>query len=415
MVRGKRQSRPFHGKRLTLAPTKLPDASKRFIRTREAEVYGTAAAQIAAGLGAVPGTDQSLSNIVVPIIGSDQVLGIVAMEDYEREGAYGDAELRLLQTVAGSLGVALENVRLFNETQQALSRQTATADILRVISASPTDTQPVFDAIVATAVTLLGCDRAAFSRVVGSTYVPCAIATPAGSENDRWTEPVTIDATANFPSQAIVAKATVHIPDWDAIELPPRQKMIRDQTGARASLAIPLLRDSDALGVLILFRNRAGGFDAKEIALAESFRDQAVIAIENVRLFNETKEALEQQTATAEILRVISGSINDTQPVFDAIVQSCQRLLGGKAVALAMVAGYTGTNERATYTCIGDTVNLASRLEAHTKIAGRAILIDSATHADVGGIDADPLGAVEIRGKSQPVDVFAVAAPEQQD
>jgi len=328
-----------HGKRLTLAPTKLPDASKRFIRTREAEVYGTAAAQIAAGLGAVPGTDQSLSNIVVPIIGSDQVLGIVAMEDYEREGAYGDAELRLLQTVAGSLGVALENVRLFNETQQALSRQTATADILRVISASPTDTQPVFDAIVATAVTLLGCDRAAFSRVVGSTYVPCAIATPAGSENDRWTEPVTIDATANFPSQAIVAKATVHIPDWDAIELPPRQKMIRDQTGARASLAIPLLRDSDALGALILFRNRAGGFDAKEIALAESFRDQAVIAIENVRLFNETKEALEQQTATAEILRVISGSINDTQPVFDAIVQSCQRLLGGKAVALAMPIG----------------------------------------------------------------------------
>jgi len=80
-----------------------------------------------------------------------------------------------------------------------------------------------------------------------------------------------------------------------------------------------------------------------------------------------------------------------------------------------MVAGYTGTNERATYTCIGDTVNLASRLESHTKIAGRAILIDSATHADVGGIDADPLGAVEIRGKSQPVDVFAVAAPEQQD
>jgi class 3 adenylate cyclase len=80
-----------------------------------------------------------------------------------------------------------------------------------------------------------------------------------------------------------------------------------------------------------------------------------------------------------------------------------------------MVAGYTGTNERATYTCIGDTVNLASRLEAHTKVAGRAILIDSATHAEAGGIDAEALGAVEIRGKSQLVDVFAVAAPEQQD
>jgi signal transduction histidine kinase/CheY-like chemotaxis protein len=326
-----------HGKRLTLPPMKLPDSSKRFIRTREAEVYGTAAAQIAAGLGAVAGTDQSLSNIVVPIIGSDQVLGVLAMEDYEREGAYGDAELRMLQTIAGSLGVALENVRLFNETQQALSRQTATADILRVISASPTDTQPVFDAIVTTAVKLLGCDRAAFSRVVGSTYVPCAIATPAGSENDRWTDPVPIDPSANFPSQALVSKTTVHIPDWDAIELPPRQQMIRDATGTRASLAIPLLRDGEAIGVLILFRNRPGGFDAAEIALAESFRDQAMIAFENVRLFNETKEALEQQTATAEVLQVISSSVANTAPVFDKILDSCQRLFDSDQLGIFLV------------------------------------------------------------------------------
>ncbi len=108
-----------HGERLTLAPIPLPPPAKRFIETRQPEIYHNAAAQIAAGLGAVPGTDQSLSNVCVPIIGSDRVLGIVAMENYERENAYGEAEVRLLQTVAASMGVALENVRLFKEAQQA--------------------------------------------------------------------------------------------------------------------------------------------------------------------------------------------------------------------------------------------------------------------------------------------------------
>jgi GAF domain-containing protein/DNA-binding response OmpR family regulator len=498
-----------HGERLNLAPMKLPDSATRFIRTRAPELYRTAAEQIAAGLGAVQGTDQSLSNVVVPIIGSDRVLGILAMENYERENAYGETELRLLQTVAGSLGVALENARLFDETQrrareaaaladvgrelsssldlaavmngiarhakdllaagtsaiflpegdgrsyrtivalgdqagtlqstvieagrgiighllqsgkaelvndtradpralpipgtdpgaderlmvvpllqgdvvqgamavwrnggqpfgaqdleflnglslhasvalhnarlfdetqEALDHQTASADILRVISASPTDTQPVFEAIVETAVKLLACDRAAFSRVDGDFYVPCAIATPAGFENDRWTEPVRIDPAANFPSQAIVSKRVVHIPDWDAVELPARQEMIRAATGARASLAVPLLRDAQCIGVLMLFRSRPGGFGEKEIAVAESFRDQAVIAIENVRLFNETREALEQQTATGEVLQVISSSVADTAPVFDKILESCQHLFATEQLGI-FLAGDDG-------------------------------------------------------------------------
>ena len=111
------------------------------------------------------------------------------------------------------------------------------------------------------------------------------------------------------------------------------------RVGFRASLMLPIMRGSECIGTIGIVRKTAGAFSDKEIALMQSFVDQAVIAIENVRLFNETKEALEQQTATAEILRVISGSVTDTQPVFDAIVRSCRRLFAGKAVALAMPQG----------------------------------------------------------------------------
>ena len=257
-----------------------------------------------------------------------------------RSGAtqpFTQQQIDLLTTFGDQAAIAIENMRLFNETKEALNYQTASAEILRVISASPTDTQPVFDAITATAVRILNCDRAAFSRVEGDYYVPRAIATPTGFENERWTEPVRIDAAANFPSQAIVSKQLVHIRDWDAIELPERQKMIRATTGARASLAVPLLHDGACIGVLMLFRNVPGGFTPKEIALTESFRDQAVIAIQNAQLFNETKEALEQQKASAEILAVISSSVADTQPVFEKILQSCKHLFGGDELDVLLV------------------------------------------------------------------------------
>ncbi len=272
----------------------------------------------------------------VPLMRQGQAIGTIGVGRGE-PGAFPDHAVALLQTFADQAVIAIENVRLFNETQEALNHQTASADILRVISASPTDTQPVFDAITATAVRILGCDRAAFSRVEGNHYVPCSVHTPAGFENNRWTEPVPIDAAANFPSQAIVSKQAVHIPDWDAIELPDRQKMIRATTGARASLAVPLLNADQSIGVLMLFRNRPGGFTPREIALARTFADQAVIAIENVRLFNETKDALDQQTATSEVLGVISNSVADTAPVFEAIVRSCQRLFEGSNAIISLV------------------------------------------------------------------------------
>ena len=288
-------------------------------------------------LGARIRGKRAKSYLGVPIFVDGEAQGVISVQSTEKERAYREADERLLTTIAANVGVALANARLFNETQASLQQQTASADILRVISASPTDVQPVFEAIVETAVKLLACDRAAFVAVEGRNYRSTAVATPGGFENDRWREPQPIDAEANFPSQAIVRKATVHIPDWNAVELPPRQKMVQETTGARASLNVPLLREGEAIGALMLFRNRPGGFTPKEIALAESFRDQAVIAIENVRLFKETQEALERQTATAGVLQVLSGSMDDPRPVFEKILDSCQRFFEVTDVAVDLI------------------------------------------------------------------------------
>jgi GAF domain-containing protein len=125
----------------------------------------------------------------------------------------------------------------------------------------------------------------------------------------------------------IVSKAALHLPDWSAIELPAHEAEVLAQIGCHASLMLPLMRAGECIGVLGLLRAEAGPFSEQETALARSFCDHAVIAIENVRLFNETQEALEHQTATAEVLQVISSSVADTAPVFEKIMDSCKRLI----------------------------------------------------------------------------------------
>jgi signal transduction histidine kinase/DNA-binding response OmpR family regulator len=196
----------------------------------------------------------------------------------------------------------------------------------------------VFEAIVATAVRLLACDIAIVLRTDGHTFSPETGATGDGPLMDLGPSALPVDPVLNFPSRAIVDKAPLHLPDWSALDLPEHEKVIHRLLGARASLMLPLLRDGECIGVLALIRRSAGAFTAPEIALAESFVDQALIAIENARLFNETREALEQQTATAEVLQVISGSVADATPVFDKILDSCQRLFSSEELGIFLVS-----------------------------------------------------------------------------
>ncbi|MFO1313104.1 MAG: GAF domain-containing protein [Burkholderiales bacterium] len=256
-------------------------------------------------------------------------------------GEFDEKEVALAQTFADQAVIAIENARLWNETQEALARQTATADILRVISGSPTNVQPVYDAIVRTAVRLMSCHRVFVMRTDGRTFTPVAGLTSDGTELAAMARETVVDPQHNFPSRVITTRQPLHIPDWNAIDLPPHERQVQSLRGIRATLMVPLLREGDCVGVLALARTEAGAFADAEIALAQSFADQAVIAIENVRLFNETTEALERQTATAEILKVISSSVTDAKPVFEAIVHSCRSLFSDSVVALRLVRNGT--------------------------------------------------------------------------
>jgi two-component system, NtrC family, sensor kinase len=219
-----------------------------------------------------------------------------------------------------------QNAQLTADLRTALARQTATSDILRVISGSPTDVQPVFDAIVLTAARLLRCDRAFIQRCDSAGFWTVASAGSQGPVPITQSTKAPLDPDANFPSRAIVARKTLHLPDWSAIELPEFERGIRKIHGTNSALYMPLLREGECIGLLAIIGKRANMFGKSEIALAESFRDQALIAIENTRLFNETKAALERQTATADILKVIASSPSDVQPVFEKIVDSAARL-----------------------------------------------------------------------------------------
>ena len=250
---------------------------------------------------------------------------------------FADEELALLQTFADQAVIAIENARLFNETQEALERQTATSEILRAIAASPSNSQPVFESIVVSAARRLQCDLAFVFLSDERNYWPVAGANPEGLLSDLGPRSVPIDWAANFPSRALLSKETFYLPDWSAVELPPHERAIHELLGLSSCLYMPLLRDGEARGLLGLGRNRPSSFNASDIAQAESFRDQAVIAIQNARLFNETKEALERQTATANVLKVISRSVSEAAPVFEAILNSCQRLFGLEHIAIYLV------------------------------------------------------------------------------
>jgi len=290
------------------------------------------------------------SVLFVPLMNKGQAVGILSVTRTE-PGAFADHHVQVLRTFADQAVIAIENARLFNETREALERQTATADILKVIASSPSDVQPVFDAIVHSTNRLVGGFSTAVFRY-GDGKIHLAAFTPTDAEGDAALQssfPVPLE---QFPPYHLTLEgAPAELPDT---ETEPAARDIARARGYRSMLFAPLMNDGEAVGIITVTRVAPGPFGEQHTRLLQMFADQAVIAIKNVGLFNDVKEALERQTATAEILKVIASSPSDTAPVFEAIATSAKRLLAGYSATvfrfvdeIAHLAAFTPTTPAA--------------------------------------------------------------------
>ena len=254
------------------------------------------------------------------------------------------AQIKLLETFADQAVIALENVRLFQELKESLEQQTATSEILGVIASSPTDIQPVLDVVAETAARLCDATDAVIHRIDGDKLLAVA---NYGSLPTRRGEvrPIPMDRDS-IPGRTVIDRRTLHIHDLAAFPEPDLPATYARSLGVRTMLSTPLMREGIPIGTIHIRRMEVRPFTEKQIKLLETFASQAVIAIENVRLFKELqernaelREALEHQTATSEVLGIISRSPTDVQPVLDAIVESAARVCGIDNLGLRLREG----------------------------------------------------------------------------
>jgi GAF domain-containing protein len=340
------------------------------------------------------------SSIFVPMVWKGDVVGalfIARGHDEDLAPAFTRREMDIVESFADQAVIAIQNARMFGETQAALARQTATADVLRVISASPTDVKPVFDAIASTALRLLECDVTGILIRQGDTFTLSAGAITDGRVFEPSGRQSPIEPDKNYPSQVFSTGEMVYVPDASQVDLPEHEVEAFSKFEMQTAIFMPLLRNGECVGVLTFVRKIARPFTDAQIELAKSFCDQAGIAIENVRLFNDTQSALARQTASADILRVISASPNDVLPVFEEIVRVAVRLVKCDLVVTMMREGDV-LNQVAVATPDGLQMNpqkVSIPIDPEQNFPSRVLLENRALHIeDYLEFDLPPFEAV---------------------
>ncbi len=268
--------------------------------------------------------------VAVPLLKDGGLIGVLTV--YRKEvRPFTDKQIELLSNFAAQAVIAIENTRLLSELRQSLEQQTATSNVLEVISRSAFDLQAVFETVAESSVRLCGADRAFIFRYDGELLRMIA-AYNSPSEFKEWVAQHPIRPGRHSGSaRAALERRTIHIPDVRAD--PEYTYGAKTAEAIRTILGVPILKGDELLGVMMIYRLEVRPFTDKQIALVETFADQAAIAIENVRLFDAVQqrtsalsEALEQQTATSDVLNVMSRSTFQLQPVLDTIVQTASRL-----------------------------------------------------------------------------------------
>jgi signal transduction histidine kinase len=314
--------------------------------------------------------------LAAPLLREGVAIGNIIVRRLEVR-PFTDNQITLLKTFADQAVIAIENVRLFRELgarnaelREALEHQTATAEVLSIISRSPTDVQPVLDAIVESAAQVCGIDDVMMRLREGDVMVSRAHFGPISIAN--------AERSIDEPNYRWVREhGTLHVPDLRAAQ--NDFPMFGTGGGFSTFLAAPLRQQNQLIGTLNARRTEALPFTPAQIKLLETFADQAVIAIENVRLFKELKESLEQQTAMSEILGIIAGSPTDIQPVLDVVAENAARVCGANDAVIFRVNGNV-LDRAAHYGPIRWMGGEESLLISRGSVSGRAVIDRRTTH-----------------------------------